>query len=144
MAPVAKRDVRDVPHAEPVHERHPRFDVVDHADAVRRELEHVAVVDDHDRRRGHPRFLRQAGVRSQHPELAVDRHDSLRPQQADQRPELLGPRMPRHVHGRVLLVQHLRPAPREPVDRVVHAQLVPGTARAEMITVSPRSTCTAG
>ncbi len=62
----------------------------------------------------------------QHPELAVDRQDGLWPDQPEQRAQLLGARVAGHVHRGVLLVQHLGPVPRQPVDRVVDAQLVPG------------------
>ncbi len=61
----------------------------------------------------------------EHPELAVDRHHRLRPDEAEQRAHLLGARVARDVDRRVLLVQHLRSVSREAVDRVVHAQLVP-------------------
>ena len=42
----------------------------------------------------------------------------------EQRAQLLGARVARDVHVGVLLVQHLGAVLRQPVDRVVHAQLV--------------------
>ena len=99
---------------------------VDDPRAVARELDDVAVLGDHDRRGGHARIARElawaASIRNS-PWIGITR---LRPDEAEQRAHLLGARVARDVHGRVLLVQHLRAAPREPVDRVVHAQLVPG------------------
>ena len=64
-------------------------------------------------------------MRREHPELAVDRHDRLRAQQAEQRAQLLGAGMAGDVHVGVLLVQHLGAAAGEAVDRVVDAQFVP-------------------
>ena len=63
-------------------------------------------------------------MRRLHPELAVDRHHRLRADQGEQRAQLLGARVARDVHVGVLLVQHLGAVLRQPVDRVVHAQLV--------------------
>ena len=61
----------------------------------------------------------------QHPELAVHRHHRARTQKRENRAELLRAPVAGDVDGRVVLVQDLRPGLREPVDRVVHAQLVP-------------------
>ena len=97
---------------------------------LRGQLDHVAVVGDHDRRRGNARLLREPRVRGEHPELAVDRHHRLRPQEADQRAQLLGACVAGDVDVGVLLVEHLRPAARQPVDRVVDAQLVSRERRA--------------
>ena len=95
------------PDAEAVDERHARLDAVDDAHAVARELDHVAVLGDHDRRGRHAGVLREPRVRGQHPVLAVDRHHRLRPHEAEQRAQLLGARVAGDVHGGVLLVQHL-------------------------------------
>ena len=65
-------------------------------------------------------------MRREHPELTVHRHDRARPEQREDRAQLLCAPVTRDVHRRVVLVQHLRARPREPVDRVVHAELVPG------------------
>ena len=81
-------------------------------------------------------------VRGEHPVLAVDRHHGARADEREQRAQLLGIAVTRDVHRRDLLVQHLGAGLGQTVDRVVHAQLVPGTGLAEMITVSPRSTST--
>ena len=62
----------------------------------------------------------------EHPVLAVDGHHGLRPEEGDHRAQLLGVRVPGDVHRRDLLVEHLGAGLREPVDRVVHAELVPG------------------
>ena len=51
---------------------------------------------------------------------------ALRAEQREDRSQLLGVRVAGDVHGRVLLVQHLGAGLREPVDRVVDAQLVSG------------------
>ena len=80
----------------------------------------------------------------EHPELSVHGHHGLRSDEAEHRTQLLGVAVAGHVHRSVLLVEHLGAGLRELVDRVVDAQLVPGTGRAERMTVSPRSTKTAG
>ena len=80
-------------------------------------------------------------MRGEHPVLAVDRHHVTRPEQREHGPQLLLVRMAGHVHGAISM-QHLAPRARA-VDRVVDAQLVPGTGFAEMMTVSPGSTDTA-
>ena len=122
---------RDVADAEAVDERHARLDVVDdarHAVASSSTTSPFSAIT--IALGGHARVAREPRVRGQHPELAVDRHDRLRPQEREQRAQLLGVAVARDVHGRVLLVQHLRPGLREPVDRVVDAQLVPGNGLA--------------
>ena len=65
-------------------------------------------------------------MRGEHPELAVHRHHRLRAHEADDRAQLLRLAVAGDVHGRVVLVQHLGAHLREPVDRVVDAQLVAG------------------
>ena len=62
----------------------------------------------------------------EHAVLAVDGHDVPRAQQREHRPQLLLARVTGDVHGRDLLVEHLRARAGELVDRVVDAQLVPG------------------
>ena len=84
-----------------------------------------AVLGEHDRARRHTAVARELGVRREHPELAVDRHHGLRADEAEDRPDLLRVAVAGDVHRRDLLVQHLRAGLGQPVDRVVHAQLVP-------------------
>ena len=74
---------------------------------------------------GTPRFAGEARLRREHAELAVHGHDVPRPQEGEDRADLLGVPVAGDVHGRDLLVQHLRPGLGEAVDRVVHPQLVP-------------------
>ena len=74
---------------------------------------------------GTPAVASELGVRCEHPELAVDRHHGLRADEAEDRPDLLRVAVAGHVDGRDLLVQHLGAGLREPVDRVVDAELVP-------------------
>ena len=93
--------------------------------AYRAELHDGAVVGEHDPGCRHAGVSRQLRVRGEHPVLAVDRHHRPRAQQRQHRAQLLGAGVARDVHGGDLLVQHLGADAREPVDRVVHAQLVP-------------------
>ena len=86
MAAVSQRDVVDVADAEAVDERDSRLDVVDDARALRRQLDDSAVLRQHDPLGRHSPLLREACVRGQHPELAVDRHQRLRPNERDHRP----------------------------------------------------------
>ena len=144
VPPVAQRDVAHVPHSEPVDERHARLDGVHDPRPALVQLDHAPVLGEHDRARRHTRVASELGVRSEHPELAVHRHHGLRADEAEDRPDLLRVPVAGHVHGRDLLVQHLGAGLREPVDRVVDAELVPGTGFADRMTVSPRSTETAG
>ena len=112
--------------------------------AVPVELDHGAVLAQDDRIRRHACLLCEARVRREHAVLAVDRHHAARTEQRDHRSQLIGVRVAGDVHGRVVLVQHLGAELRQSIDRVVDAQLVSGIGLAEMITVSPRSTLTAG
>ena len=104
----------------------PGVDPVDEPRAAARELHHGAVLGEDDPVLRHAGLARELRVRREHPVLAVDRHHVARPQQREHRPQLLLARVAGDVHGRDLLVQHLGPRARELVDRVVHAQLVPG------------------
>ena len=124
-APVAERDVLDVADAEPVDEGHAGLDAVGDAHAVRGQLDDRPVLGDHDPLVRDARVARELGVGGEHAVLAVDRHDGSRPHEREERAQLLGARVPRDVHRRDLLVEDLGAVLREPVDRVVDAELVP-------------------
>ncbi len=117
---------RDVADAEPVDERDARLDPVDDARrGSRAKLDHGAVLGDHDAVGRHARVPGELAVRREHPVLAVRRHDAAGSHEGEHRAQLLGAGVPGDVHVRDLLVQHLGAHLGEPVDRVVHAQLVP-------------------
>src|SRR6266511_1903901 len=125
VPPVTERDVGHVADAQAVDERDAAVDAVDDPDAVAGKLDDVAVLGDDDRGRRDADVLGEAGMRREHPELAVDRHHRLRPREREERPQLLGARVTRNVNRGVLLVEHLRTVARQAVDRVVHPEFVP-------------------
>ena len=110
MAAVAERDVPDVADAEPVDERDARLDRSTIRDARRAEsstTEPFSAIT--IALGGHARVAREPRVRGEHPELAVHRHDRLR---AERAPSIVRSssalRVAGDVHGRDLLVEHLR------------------------------------
>ena len=105
---VAQGDVLDVPDAQPVDERAPHVELVGEPGDAAPELDDGAVLGEHDPVRGHAGVAREPRLRGEHAELAVDGHDVVRPEQREDRADLLGVPVAGDVHRGDLLVQHLR------------------------------------
>src|SRR5215204_7219841 len=101
VATVAQCDVRHVADAEAVDERHAAVHAIDDPRAGARQLDDVAVLGDHDPRRGNAGVPRESRVRREHAELAVDRHDGLWADEPEERPQLLPARVAGDVDGGV-------------------------------------------
>ena len=99
----------------------PASHVVDEPSTSTSQLDDRAVLREQDPVLGDTGLARELCVRSQHPVLAVDRHDVARAEKREHRAQLLLARVAGDVHRRDLLVQHLGAGARELVDRVVDA-----------------------
>ena len=85
-------------------------------------------------------LARQPRVRGQHPELAVDGHDRLRPEQREHRAQLLGVPWPETCTGAFSSCSTSAPRFARWLIASWTRSSLPGIGFAEMITVSPRST----
>src|SRR6266851_4055407 len=100
--------------------------LADHRGPPVHQVDHNAILGDHDVPIGHPAELGEPRVRPQVSPFAVHRHEVARPHQVQHVEQFAGRCVPGHVHHRVALVRDPRTPPGQLVDDPVDRRLVAG------------------
>ena len=128
-APVLELRLGDLADGQAVDVDVPARDRADHVGHAVHQVDHHAVLGEHDVVVGHAGQRGQVGVRAQVPPLAVHRHEVARLDQVEHVEQLAGRRVAGDVHLGHALVHDARAEPGQPVDHPVHGGLVAGDQR---------------